>query len=140
LVVVKIVLCGPTNLLHLSSTLTGQAGAYVSQATVTEQCAAENDTPDSADLPGALAPGAGFWFLVHGVNYAEDDSGFHGTDGTGESSQGGARDKGVAPQQRFQCRVVAEITDVALYDKNDVRLALKYAVDREQMMKTILRG
>jgi hypothetical protein len=71
---VKIVLCGPANLLHLSSTLTGQAGAYVSQATVTEQCAAENDTPDSAEFSGALAPCAGFWFLVHGVNYAEDDS------------------------------------------------------------------
>ena len=28
----KIVLCGPTNLLHPSSTLTGQAGAYVTMA------------------------------------------------------------------------------------------------------------
>jgi peptide/nickel transport system substrate-binding protein len=32
------------------------------------------------------------------------------------------------------------MTDVAPYDNNDVRLALKYAVDREQMVKTILRG
>jgi len=30
--------------------------------------------------------------------------------------------------------------DVAPYDNNDVRLALKYAVDREQMVKLILRG
>lgn len=28
----KIVLCGPANLLHLSSTLIGQAGAYVTMA------------------------------------------------------------------------------------------------------------
>jgi peptide/nickel transport system substrate-binding protein len=32
------------------------------------------------------------------------------------------------------------MTDVAPYDNNDVRLALKYAVNREQMLKTILRG
>jgi peptide/nickel transport system substrate-binding protein len=32
------------------------------------------------------------------------------------------------------------MTDVAPYDNNDVRLALKYAVDREHMVKTILRG
>ncbi|MBW2059475.1 MAG: ABC transporter substrate-binding protein [Deltaproteobacteria bacterium] len=31
-------------------------------------------------------------------------------------------------------------TDFSPYDNNDVRLALKYAVDREQMLKTILRG
>jgi peptide/nickel transport system substrate-binding protein len=31
-------------------------------------------------------------------------------------------------------------TDTAPYDNNDVRLALKYAVDREQLLKTILRG
>jgi len=31
-------------------------------------------------------------------------------------------------------------TDMAPYDNNDVRLALKYAIDREQMVKTILRG
>jgi len=31
-------------------------------------------------------------------------------------------------------------TDVAPFDNNDVRLALKYAVDRELMVKTILRG
>jgi len=30
--------------------------------------------------------------------------------------------------------------DVKPYDNNDVRLALKYAVDREQMVKIILRG
>jgi peptide/nickel transport system substrate-binding protein len=32
------------------------------------------------------------------------------------------------------------LTDIAPYDNNDVRLALKYAVDREQLVKTILRG
>jgi peptide/nickel transport system substrate-binding protein len=32
------------------------------------------------------------------------------------------------------------MTDVAPYDNIDVRLALKYAVDREHMVKTILRG
>ncbi len=31
-------------------------------------------------------------------------------------------------------------TDMAPYDDNHVRLALKYAIDREQMLKTILRG
>jgi peptide/nickel transport system substrate-binding protein len=31
-------------------------------------------------------------------------------------------------------------TDVPPYNNNDVRLALKYAVDREQMVNTILRG
>ncbi len=31
-------------------------------------------------------------------------------------------------------------TDVAPFDNNDVRLALKYAVDREALLKTILRG
>jgi peptide/nickel transport system substrate-binding protein len=30
--------------------------------------------------------------------------------------------------------------DVAPFDNNDVRLALKYAIDREQMIKTFLRG
>ncbi len=30
--------------------------------------------------------------------------------------------------------------DVAPYDNNDVRLALKYAIDREHMVKTVLRG
>jgi peptide/nickel transport system substrate-binding protein len=30
--------------------------------------------------------------------------------------------------------------DTAPYDNNDVRLALKFAIDREQMVKTILRG
>jgi peptide/nickel transport system substrate-binding protein len=32
------------------------------------------------------------------------------------------------------------LTDVPPYDNNDVRLALKYAFDREQMLKIILRG
>jgi peptide/nickel transport system substrate-binding protein len=32
------------------------------------------------------------------------------------------------------------ITNMKPYDNNDVRLALKYAVDREQMVKLILRG
>jgi peptide/nickel transport system substrate-binding protein len=31
-------------------------------------------------------------------------------------------------------------TDTAPYDNNDVRMALKYAVDREHMVKTILQG
>jgi peptide/nickel transport system substrate-binding protein len=31
-------------------------------------------------------------------------------------------------------------TDVAPYDNNDVRLALKHAIDRKQIVKTILRG
>ena len=31
-------------------------------------------------------------------------------------------------------------TDTAPYDNNDVRLALKYAIDREQMLKNVLRG
>ena len=31
-------------------------------------------------------------------------------------------------------------TDMAPFDNNDVRLALKYALDREQMLKLILRG
>jgi len=32
------------------------------------------------------------------------------------------------------------LTTIKPYDNNDVRLGLKYAVDREQMLKTILRG
>ena len=32
------------------------------------------------------------------------------------------------------------LTDVPPYDNNDVRLALKYAIDREHILKTILRG
>ncbi|MGQ4809756.1 Glutathione-binding protein GsiB [Candidatus Entotheonellaceae bacterium PAL068K] len=32
------------------------------------------------------------------------------------------------------------MSTVAPYDNNDVRLALKYAIDREQLVKTILRG
>jgi len=35
---------------------------------------------------------------------------------------------------------VPMLTDIPPYDNNDVRLGLKYAVDREQMVKTILRG
>lgn len=31
-------------------------------------------------------------------------------------------------------------TDMAPYNNNDVRMALKYAIDREQVLKTILRG
>lgn len=31
-------------------------------------------------------------------------------------------------------------TDLAPFDNNDVRLALKYAIDREQLLNTILRG
>jgi peptide/nickel transport system substrate-binding protein len=34
----------------------------------------------------------------------------------------------------------AMLVDNAPYDNNDVRLALKYAIDREQQLKTILRG
>jgi peptide/nickel transport system substrate-binding protein len=34
----------------------------------------------------------------------------------------------------------AMLCDVAPYDNNEVRLALKYAIDREQQVKTILRG
>ena len=32
------------------------------------------------------------------------------------------------------------LMDVAPYDNNDVRLALKYAIDREQIVKTVFRG
>ena len=35
---------------------------------------------------------------------------------------------------------VPMITTIKPYDNNDARLALKYAVDREQLVKTILRG
>jgi peptide/nickel transport system substrate-binding protein len=35
---------------------------------------------------------------------------------------------------------VPMITTIKPYDSNDVRLALKYAVDREQIVKTVLRG
>lgn len=35
---------------------------------------------------------------------------------------------------------VPMITTIKPYDNNDVRLALKYAVDREQLVKTVLRG
>jgi len=34
----------------------------------------------------------------------------------------------------------AMLTDVAPFDNNDVRLALKYAIDRDALVKTILRG
>ena len=32
------------------------------------------------------------------------------------------------------------LTDLAPFDNNDVRLALKYAIDREALVETILRG
>ena len=32
------------------------------------------------------------------------------------------------------------LTDTSPYDNNDVRLALKYAIDREQILKTVFRG
>ncbi len=35
---------------------------------------------------------------------------------------------------------VPMITTIAPFDNNDARLALKYAVDREQLVKTVLRG
>jgi ABC-type transport system substrate-binding protein len=46
----------------------------------------------------------------------------------------------VMRQDGFKHFTFAMRTDTAPYDNNDVRLALKYAVDREQMVKTILRG
>lgn len=46
----------------------------------------------------------------------------------------------VMRQDGFKHFTFAMRTDIAPYDKNDVRLALKYAVDREQLVKTILRG
>ena len=46
----------------------------------------------------------------------------------------------VMRQDGFKHFTFAMRTDTAPFDNNDVRLALKYAVDREQMVKTILRG
>jgi len=46
----------------------------------------------------------------------------------------------VMQQNGFKHYTFAMRCDTAPYDKNDLRLALKYAVDREQMVKTILRG
>jgi peptide/nickel transport system substrate-binding protein len=46
----------------------------------------------------------------------------------------------VLRQDGFKHFTFAMRTDTAPYDNNDVRLALKYAVDREQLVKTILRG
>jgi peptide/nickel transport system substrate-binding protein len=46
----------------------------------------------------------------------------------------------VMRQDGFKHFTFAMRTDTAPYDNNDARLALKYAVDREQMVKTILRG
>ncbi len=46
----------------------------------------------------------------------------------------------VMRQDGFKHFTFAMRTDTAPYDNNDVRLALKYAVDREQLVKTILRG
>jgi len=40
----------------------------------------------------------------------------------------------------FKHYTFAMRTNTPPYDNNDVRLALKYAVDREQLLKTILRG
>lgn len=46
----------------------------------------------------------------------------------------------VMEQNGFKHYTFAMRCDTAPYDNNDVRLALKYAIDREQMVKTILRG
>jgi peptide/nickel transport system substrate-binding protein len=46
----------------------------------------------------------------------------------------------VMRQDGFKHFTFAMRTDMAPYDNNDVRLALKYAVDRDQLVKTILRG
>jgi peptide/nickel transport system substrate-binding protein len=52
------------------------------------------------------------------------------------------RSKGiqVMEQNGYKHYTFAMRCDTAPYDNNDVRLALKYAVNREQMVKTILRG
>ena len=50
------------------------------------------------------------------------------------------KDINVLRQDGFKHYTFAMQCDEAPYDNNDVRLALKYAVDREQMLKTILRG
>ncbi len=46
----------------------------------------------------------------------------------------------ILKQDGYKHFTFAMQTKQAPYDSNDVRLALKYAVDREQMIKTILRG
>ncbi len=43
-------------------------------------------------------------------------------------------------QDGFKHFTFAMRTDTAPFDNNDVRLALKYAIDREQLVKTILQG
>jgi len=52
------------------------------------------------------------------------------------------RSKGIQVMQQngFKHYTYAMRCDTAPYDNNDVRLALKFAIDREQMVKTILRG
>ncbi len=46
----------------------------------------------------------------------------------------------VMRQDGFKHFTFAMRTDTPPFNNNDVRLALKYAIDREQMVKTILRG
>lgn len=46
----------------------------------------------------------------------------------------------IMQQNGYKHYTFAMQTDTAPYNNNDVRLALKYGVDREQMVKTILRG
>jgi peptide/nickel transport system substrate-binding protein len=52
------------------------------------------------------------------------------------------RSKGiqVMEQNGYKHYTFAMLCDTPPFDNNDVRLALKYAIDREQMVKTILRG
>ncbi|MBW1699139.1 MAG: ABC transporter substrate-binding protein [Deltaproteobacteria bacterium] len=52
------------------------------------------------------------------------------------------RTKGIQVMQQngFKHYTYAMRCDIPPYDNNHVRLALKYAIDREQMVKTILRG
>jgi peptide/nickel transport system substrate-binding protein len=53
-----------------------------------------------------------------------------------------ARDKNVSIEEvsGTQHYTFAMHTDVAPFDNNDVRLALKYGIDRDALVKTILRG
>ncbi|MCP4744674.1 MAG: ABC transporter substrate-binding protein [Desulfobacteraceae bacterium] len=51
-----------------------------------------------------------------------------------------SRNLQVMRQDGFKHFTFAMRTDKAPYDNNEVRMALKYAIDREQMVKTILRG
>lgn len=46
----------------------------------------------------------------------------------------------VMQQNGFKHYTFAMLCNTPPYDDNDVRLAMKYAIDREQMVKTILRG